>query len=69
MILNLNDIKNITFGALEITCEDGVFGFNRMTAEQKLFYEGEHENHRARCDNSASVFFDFYTDSISLSFN
>ena len=69
MILNINDIKNITFGALEINDDGGVFTFNRMTEEQKDFYVGEHENHRARCDNSASVFFDFYTDSQSLSFN
>lgn len=39
MVLALNDIKKITFGAVNVVEENGVFVFNRFTEKQKECYK------------------------------
>ncbi|MBQ8720467.1 MAG: hypothetical protein IJY65_05480 [Clostridia bacterium] len=69
MKLSIKDIRKITFGALSVTEENGVFTFHRFTDEQKSVYATEHPEFRRRSDSTASVILDFLTDSDILSFD
>lgn len=64
MKLTLNDVKKITAGALEITENNGVFGFCRFEKDAQNYYENCGNNgYRLKSKASASIRLDFMTDS------
>ena len=64
MKLTLDDVKKITTGALEITENDGVFGFCRFEKGAQDYYEGCGNNgYRLKSKASASIRLDFMTNS------
>lgn len=69
MILNLENIKSITKGALSVGEADGRFFFERFTEEQKSFYRQANERSGVRTEANASIVLDFYTSSESLAFD
>lgn len=68
MKLTLEDLKKITFGALEINEENGRFSFERFTKEQREYYSRVRPDFMKKVGSTASVMMDFYTDSSELSF-
>lgn len=63
MKLNLNQIKDITRGAVDVTYEDGAYRFYRMTS-------GEYDiTEKAVADATASVVLEFKTDALCLRLN
>ena len=69
MILTLDQIRRITFGALNITVsDDGYFVFHRMS---KNLYDAYSSNSdfTLKCYATAGVKLDFYTDSPYFSFS
>ena len=70
MILNLQQLRDITVGAVRIEEENGSFRFYRFTEQQTNNYlnAGQHDFY-ARCTNTAGVRFAFVTNSATLSFD
>ena len=70
MFLTLTDIKKITFGAVNVIEENGVFIFNRFTEKQKEYYK----NYRTislygKTNATAGIRFSFKSDTSYLKFN
>ncbi len=63
MILNDQQIRDITVGALEIyTDSDGIYRFKRMTDRQAAEFIRENDDFANKTESTAGVRFDFYTD-------
>ena len=69
MILCAKDLSDITFGALNITEDDGFISFDRFTKKQLDYYREASVGSHCRSLHSASIMLDFTTDSENLSFN
>ena len=70
MILNLEQVQNITRGASRIAEVDGEFNFYRFNEKQTAFYnEVSPRDFYVKAFSTASVCLDFYTDSKSFSFD
>ena len=70
MILDLQQIRNITQGAVRIEEEDGGLHFYRFSKCQTQNYlDADQLNFHARCFCTAGVRFAFRTDSTTLSFD
>ena len=67
MILNLENIKSASRGALDVREENGSFFFERYTEEQKEVFKETAPRSYVRTVACASVALDFYTDSRTLS--
>lgn len=63
MKLNLNQLKEITTGAVHIKEENGMFSFSRFTTEQENLYQGRNQLFYDRTFSTAGVKFSFKTDS------
>lgn len=68
MILKLNDVKEITSGAVSIGEEDGYFTFERFNKAEKEAYSYNIDYYK-KTVATAGVKLDFYTDSEFLYFN
>lgn len=68
MILSLEEIKNITFGALYIEEEDGKINFYRMTEVMRKHFKQSREDFGIKTLSTAGVCFDFYTTATRFSF-
>lgn len=69
MILTKKEISEITLGALHVTEEDGEMSFDRFTESQLNYYKTTNEGYYTRAHHSASILFDFLTDSEKMSFD
>ncbi len=70
MNLNLNKIKSITFGAAEITEDNGEFSFYRFTRDQSECYKTiRKSDFFERTLTTAGIRLSFETDSSSFAFN
>ena len=67
MKLTLEQIKEITFGALDVEERDGRFVFRRFTDEQARIFESVDRG--SRVPATSSMMFDFRTDSKRLAFS
>lgn len=65
MKLNLEQVKEITTGAVSVIKEDGMFFFNRFTEEQKEYYKSN-DNYYSKAHSPAGVKLFFKTDSKNL---
>lgn len=68
MKLSLEQIKNITIGALNITQSDAGFDFFRLTDKQVDAFVREQKDHIKKVYANSCVRLDFYTDSKTLRF-
>ena len=68
MILNLEQIKNITKGAISVCEVDGYYTFSRFTEKQIEIYK-RNSDFFMKTKATAGVRFDFETDSESFSFD
>ncbi len=66
MKLNLNQIKDITLGAVRITEEPDGMKFHRFTEEQEELYHKTNEMFWRRCFYTAGIKLSFKTDSNNL---
>lgn len=66
MKLNLEQLQQITTGAVRIREEDGLFVFNRFTAEQEKLYKNTREDFYNKTFSTSGVKFSFKTDSKNL---
>ncbi len=70
MNLNLEQIKSVTFGAVDITENDGEFSFFRFTKEQtKIYPKYRPSDYDERSLTTAGIRFSFVTDSSMFSFD
>lgn len=65
MKLNLEQVKKITTGAVNIKEENGVFSFDRFTEEQKEYYKSN-DNFYSKAHATSGVKLSFKTDSKNL---
>ena len=63
MRLDFETIKKITTGAVDIVDNNGEIEFSRLTEQQKNAFLAEQENFNIKVGSTASVRFDFKTDS------
>ena len=66
MKLNINQLKEITTGAVRIIDEKGVFSFKRFTKEQEELYKITNEDFYNKTHSTSGVKFYFKTDSKNL---
>ena len=66
MKLNIEQLKEITLGAIDILEENGVFTFRRFTKAQDELYASGHMSYHNRSKAPAGVKFNFKTDSKNL---
>lgn len=66
MKLTVDDIRNITFGALRVTETDEGLTLRRHTEKQSAFWHGRREDLGRNADGAAGIRLDFYTDSKHL---
>lgn len=69
MKLTLNEIKSITFGAVNIREEDGAIRFYRMTERQTEAFIREAADFGMKARATAGIRFDFYTDASFVKIN
>ena len=66
MKLNLEQLQQITTGAVKIKEENGLFSFSRFTAEQEKLYQITSQDFYNKAFSTAGVKFSFKTDSKNL---
>ena len=73
MVLNIEDIKNITFGVEKIIENEKGFNFFRMNEKELNVYQtglySRLPGYYQKCLTASGVRFDFYTDAQEISFN
>lgn len=68
MILGLEQLRELTHGALRVYEKDGEVCFGRFTEEAVRYYEGVREDFHRKTFATSGVRLEFMTDSTSLSF-
>lgn len=68
LMLSLDEIRSVTFGALRVTQEAGGFHFARFTQRQREVFGAENERHFARCGFTAGCRLEFHTNSEAMIF-
>ena len=66
MKLNIEQLKQITTGAVKIKEENGWFSFSRFTAEQEKLYQITNKDFYNKTFSTAGIKFSFKTDSKNL---
>lgn len=66
MKLNLEQLKQITTGAVNIRKENGMFLFSRFTEEQEKLYQITYEGFSDKTHTTSGIKFSFKTDSKNL---
>lgn len=68
MMLTLDEIRSVAFGALSVTQESDGFHFARFTQRQREVFGAENQRHFARCGFTTGCRLEFHTDSHAMIF-